>query len=76
MLLNLEAECYYGLDEIGTRMWQALTMAPNIDIAYMELLTEFDAEAEQLRLDLSELLRKLVDKGLLRVYSANVESNP
>ena len=76
VLLNLEAECYYGLDETGTRMWQVLTTAPSIDTAYVELLTEFEVEAEQLRLDLSELLGKLVDKGLLRIRSANVESAP
>jgi hypothetical protein len=76
VLLNLETECYYGLDETGTRMWQVLTAAPSIDTAYTELLTEFEVEAEQLRLDLSELLGKLVDKGLLRIRSANVESAP
>jgi hypothetical protein len=57
-------------------MWQVLTAAPSIDTAYTELLTEFEVEAEQLRLDLSELLGKLVDKGLLRIRSANVESAP
>ena len=76
VLLNLETECYYGLDETGTRMWQVLTTAPSINSAYTELLTEFEVGAEQLRRDLSELLEKLVDKGLLRIRSANVESAP
>jgi hypothetical protein len=76
VLLNLETECYYGLDETGTRMWQVLTTAPSINRAYTELLTEFEVGAEQLRRDLSELLEKLVDKGLLRIRSANVESAP
>jgi hypothetical protein len=30
VLLNLETECYYGLDETGTRMWQLVTAAPSI----------------------------------------------
>jgi len=76
VLLNLEAEIYYGLDETGTRMWQVVTMAPNIDNAYVELLTEFDVEAELLRQNLSELLGQLVDNGLLRIHSADVESAP
>ncbi len=33
VFLNLETEHYYGLDEIGTRMWQAVTAAP-----YLKLL--------------------------------------
>jgi len=76
VLLNLEAEIYYGLDETGTRMWQLLTTAPNIENAYEQLLTEFDVEAGLLRQNLSELLGRLVDKGLLRVCFAAVETDP
>lgn len=74
VFLNLEAEIYYGLDETGTRMWQVVTAAPNIESAYMQLLSEFDVEAELLRQNLSELLGKLVDNGLLRILPADVES--
>ena len=76
VFLNLKSEIYYGLDETGTRMWQLLTAAPNIENAYEELLTEFDVEAELLRQNLSELLGQLVDKGLLRIHSADMESAP
>ena len=31
VLLNLETERYFGLDETGTRMWQLVTTAPSID---------------------------------------------
>jgi hypothetical protein len=76
VLLNLEAECYYGLDETATRMWQLVTTAPNVDNAYMELLTEFEVEPELLRQNLSELLGQLIQIGLLQVHLADVESNP
>lgn len=76
VLLNLEKEIYYGLDETGTRMWQVATTAPNIDNAFVELLNEFDVEAELLRQNLSELLGRLVDLGLLRVHFADVEADP
>jgi len=76
VLLNLEAEIYYGLDETGTRMWQLLTTAQSIDNAYEELLGEFEVEAELLRQNLSELLGQLVDKGLLRIHSVGVEPAP
>ena len=75
VLLNLETECYYGLDETGTRMWQMVTSAPSIDNAYAELLSEFDVVAEMLRQHLSELLGRLVDLGLLRVHFADVETD-
>ena len=76
VLLNLEVECYFGLDEIGTRMWQALTAAESIDDAYAILSTEFDVDAERLRQDLSELLGKLSEKALLRIRSTNAGSAP
>jgi len=34
VLLNLETERYFGLDETGTRMWQLLTTSPSINAAY------------------------------------------
>jgi len=76
VFLNLETEHYYGLDETGTRMWQVVTEAPNIEEAYAQLLSEFDVEAELLRQNLSELLGQLVDKGLLRIHSVDVELAP
>ncbi len=76
VLLNLETEQYFGLDKTGTRMWQLVTAAPSIDAAYRELLAEFDAEPELLRSDLTELLGRLVDHGLLQVLPANVGTAP
>jgi len=72
VLLNLETERYFGLDGTGTRMWQALTAAPNIDGAYHELLDEFDVAPELLKSNLTELLGRLLDNGLLEVRPANV----
>lgn len=72
VLLNLDTEQYFGLDETGTRMWQLLTTLPNIDAAFQELLAEFDVEPELLRSNLTELLGRLVDSGLLEVLPADV----
>ena len=72
VLLNLETERYFGLDETGTRMWQAVTTAPNIDAAYQELQNEFDVESELLRLHFTELLGRLVDNGLLQIQPSDV----
>jgi hypothetical protein len=72
VLLNLETERYFGLDETGTRMWQLATDSPSIDAAYEKLLSEFDVEPELLRSNFLELLNRLVDNGLLQVLPANV----
>jgi hypothetical protein len=73
VLLNLKSEIYYGLDEIGTRMWQLLTTAASIEDAYTELLAEFDVDTALLRQNLTELLERLADKGLLEIRSGDAE---
>jgi Coenzyme PQQ synthesis protein D (PqqD) len=72
VLLNIETERYFGLDETGARMWQLATTAANIDTAYQALLSEYDVDAQTLREHLSELLEKLADNGLLTVTSSDV----
>jgi hypothetical protein len=76
VLLNLETERYFGLDETGTRMWQVVTAAPRIHAAYEELLAEFDVEPEELRANFAELLNRLMDNGLLEVLPADVGTAP
>jgi len=76
VLLNLETEQYFGLDETGTRMWQLVTASPSIDAAFQELLAEFDVEPELLRSNLTELLDRLVGSGLLQVHPSNVGTVP
>ncbi len=76
VLLNLETEQYFGLDETGTRMWQLVTDSPNIDAAYQGLLAEFDVEPELLRSNLTELLGQLVESGLLQFLPADVGTIP
>jgi len=72
VLLNLETERYFGLDETATRMWQLVTGSQDIEAAYQELLAEFDVEPELLRTNLTDLLGQLAENGLLQVLPADV----
>jgi hypothetical protein len=76
VLLNLETEQYFGLDETGTRMWQFVTTSPNIDAAFQDLLAEYEVDPELLRSNLIELLSRLLDCGLLQVLPADVGTVP
>lgn len=67
VLLNIETERYFGLDDTGTRMWQLLTSLPSIDAAYRQLLAEYEVEPGLLRLNLEDLVRRLADNGLIHV---------
>ena len=75
VLLNLDTERYFGLDETGARMWQLLTSQPSVETAYQQLLEEYDVDTETLRQDIIALLENLTENGLLRLIPSNV-GNP
>ena len=67
VILSISGESYFGLDEVGTRMWQVLGEAPTIQVAYETLLAEYDVAEDQLRHDLRELLDDLVARELIEI---------
>jgi hypothetical protein len=67
VLLNLDSECYFGLDEVGTRMWNALASSADTDAACEALTAEYDVAPERLRADLEDFVARLARAGLVRV---------
>ena len=67
VLLDLNSESYFGLDEVGTRVWQLLQEQGDIQKVYDTMLEEYDVDGAQLEKDLNELIGKLVEAGLVSV---------
>ena len=67
VLLNLDSERYFGLDPVGTRMWEVLCAHGTVESAYAALLAEFEVEPERLRHDFYELIETLSGHGLIEV---------
>jgi len=65
VILNLDSERYYGLDDVGTRFLSILTNADSIQSAYEQLRDEYDVDPAVLRADLLALVENLIDQGLL-----------
>ena len=70
VLLDLASERYFGLDDVGTEMWRALTGARTIDEAIETLGAEYDVEPARLRTDVTAFVQKLADAGLVDVREA------
>ena len=67
VLLDLASERYFGLDPIGTRIWQLLADAPALAQVHATLCGEFDAEPNRIETDLLALVRQLADAGLVEI---------
>lgn len=74
VLLHLETETYFGLNQVGTRMWAVLTQAGSIGQAAELLLAEYEVEPEVLRRDLDALVDQLVQHRLLMVQETGQET--
>lgn len=65
ILLNIKTEQYYGLDETGTRILAVLTESDSVQAALVQLLDEYEVEAEVLQQDVLELANNLLAQGLI-----------
>jgi len=67
VILNLDSERYYGLDDVGTRFLAVLSTSDSIEAAYETLAREYDVDPPTLRQDLLELVQNLHDQGLIQI---------
>jgi hypothetical protein len=67
VILNLNSERYFGLDNVGTRMLTVLNNSDSIEAAYESLAEEYDVDRQVLRQDMLSLIENLLQQGLIQV---------
>ena len=67
VLLDLASEQYFGLDPVGTRIWQLLGQHASLQTVFDTLCDEYDADQDRIRADLITLVEQLASAGLIRV---------
>ncbi|MDX1502813.1 MAG: PqqD family peptide modification chaperone [Thermoanaerobaculia bacterium] len=67
ILLNATSGRYYGLDEVGTRIWLLLAEHGRLQTVLDALLARYDVAAADLERDLLELVRELAGERLLEI---------
>lgn len=65
VLLDLSQESYFGLDTIGTRIWQLLQEQKDLAEIKAILLNEYEVEEQQLQKDLGDLVEQLLEAELI-----------
>jgi coenzyme PQQ synthesis protein D (PqqD) len=67
VILNLNSERYFGLDDVGTRMLSVLTSSDSIGTAYESLAAEYNVDRQMLENDLVALVENLLQQGLVQI---------
>jgi sorbitol-specific phosphotransferase system component IIA len=67
VLLNLENEEYFGLDDVGSAMWSLLKEMGSLQLTYDCLLEKYEVEPEVLKQDFLELVEKWIQNDLVEV---------
>lgn len=66
-ILDLGAGMYYGLDEVGARVWELVSEPRVVGEIQGIILEEYDVDPATGKSDVLTLLRELADKGLVEV---------
>ncbi len=69
-ILNLKNSVYYGMNPVGTRVWNLLQKPKRIVELRDALLEEYDVDAERCERDLLDLLEQMRVEGLIEVSAA------
>ncbi len=67
VLLDLKSQRYFGLDPVGTRIWQLLDERGRTEGVLQAMLDEFEVEEADLRRDIADFLRELEEAGLIEL---------
>ncbi|MEH6552207.1 MAG: PqqD family protein [Pseudomonadales bacterium] len=67
VLLDLQGEEYFGLNEVGVRVWQLLQEGHSANSVVAALLAEYAVAKPQLSDDVKGLLSQLQERGLIRI---------
>jgi len=67
VILDTRSENYFGLDEVGTSIWQAMQEKETLQDVLKVLLEEYEVEEDVLKKDLFEFIEKLLKSGLVKV---------
>jgi hypothetical protein len=66
-ILNLHAGMYYGLDDVGARVWQLLQEPKVVGDIQATIAKEYEVEPTRARDDVLALLKHMADEGLIEV---------
>lgn len=65
VILNTETEQFYGLNESAADMWTALKETDSVEAAVAHMVEQYDVSTDQVRQDMENLIKQLVEWNLI-----------
>jgi len=66
-ILNLKSGVYYGLDSVGSRIWELIQIPRRLEEIESSLLAEYEVEPGRLGAELREICGQLAEVGLVDI---------
>jgi hypothetical protein len=70
VILHPDVGKYYGLNEVGTFVWELLQEPRPVDELCREVVDAYEVDRDRCRSDVEDLLVELVEKDLVRLTDA------
>jgi hypothetical protein len=67
VILSVERGTYYGLDDIGSEIWQRLETPVRVDVLCDALAAKYEGDRATIERDVLQLLESLAADGLISV---------
>ncbi len=67
VFLNLDTGIYFGLDPIGSRIWDLLVEKETLQAVFESMKEEYEVAPEELRKDILLLVQELQAKRLVEI---------
>lgn len=65
VILDMDSGIYFGLDRVGTRVWQLIEQHGTLEEAVRIMQDEYDVDPQTLRADAEALVAALIEKRLV-----------
>ena len=75
VIMDMASETYFGLDAVGTRVWQLMQVHNQLQQVFDTMLQEYEVEPAALEQDLANLLLKLEEAGLVTLTTSSADSS-
>lgn len=76
VILSLQGGVYYGLNQIGARIWELIHEPRTVEEIVARLMQEYEVDRPRCQKDLHTLLRELASHGLIEVRDGTAAQAP